>query len=249
MVPSLPFGPLSLPTGPIFAILAVILTLDVAGRYGRRLHIHPDDLWNTGLLAVAVGLIVARLWNVFQFWPIYREEPLLVFSLRPSGFELWPGLTAALIGGYAYLVWRALPPMRVGAALAVGMAAGGVLLETAGYLTGDTLGLPTELPWAVNYFGSLVHPVGLYRAAGLVALTVALWLGSDLDRPGRTILLALLGYSLIRLAADGFLAEAHQIGPLRTSQLVALVVALAASWGLARQGDRVTEGQDDRMTR
>ncbi|MEX1019942.1 MAG: hypothetical protein WDZ49_09805, partial [Litorilinea sp.] len=71
MLPNIPFGPLTLPTGPILAMLAVVITLDLAGRYGRRLRIHPDDIWNTGLLALATGLIVARLWNVFQFWPIY----------------------------------------------------------------------------------------------------------------------------------------------------------------------------------
>ena len=48
MYPTLPFGPLALPTGPILAILAIIVTLDIAGRYGRRLGVHPDDIWNVG---------------------------------------------------------------------------------------------------------------------------------------------------------------------------------------------------------
>jgi phosphatidylglycerol---prolipoprotein diacylglyceryl transferase len=234
MVPSLPFGPLSLPTGPIFALMAVVLALDVAGRYGRRLRIHPDDIWNTGLLAIAAGLIVARLWNVFQFWPIYREEVLLIFSLRPSGFEFWPGAVTAFIAGYAYLLWRALNPVQMAAALAVGMVIGGVLLEISGHLTGAILGLPSPLPWATNYFGMTVHPVGLYRAAGLIALTLYLWIGSNTHHPERTVLVAVLGYSLIRLIADGFLAEAQLIGPFRVSQVIALLAALSAAWGLAR---------------
>ena len=40
------------------------------------------------------GVVVARLWNAAQFWYIYAEEPLLLFSLRPSGFALLPGLIA-----------------------------------------------------------------------------------------------------------------------------------------------------------
>ena len=43
MYPTLPFGPLEMPTAPVLAILAVILTLDVGGRYARRIGIHPDD--------------------------------------------------------------------------------------------------------------------------------------------------------------------------------------------------------------
>jgi hypothetical protein len=48
------------------------------------------------------------------------------------------------------------------------------------------------------------------------------------------VLLAVLGYSLIRLAADGFLAEAQLIGPFRVSQVIALWAALLAIWVLAR---------------
>ena len=57
---------------------------------GRRLGLRPDDLWNTGLIALLAGFIVARVWNVFQFWYVYSAEPLLLFSLRPSGFAFWP---------------------------------------------------------------------------------------------------------------------------------------------------------------
>src|SRR5689334_21623340 len=163
MYPSLPFGPLTLPTGPVLAILAVIVTLDIGGRYGRRLRIHPDDLWNVGLIALAAGLIVARLWNVFQFWYIYQSEPILIFSIRPSGFEFWPGLLAAIIAGYAYLLKRALDPTRIAAALAVGMVAGSIVQGISGFATGALLGTISAAPWAMPYFGEMRHPAGLYQ--------------------------------------------------------------------------------------
>ena len=184
MYPTLPFGPLSFPTGPILAILAIIVGLEVAGRYGRKLGLHPDDVWNTGLIAFASGLIVARLWNVFQFSHIYRAEPNLILSLRPSGFAFWPGVVAALIGGYAYLLYRALDPAQVGGALAIGGLAGGSIVAVSGYLTGGILGLPSDLPWALNYFGVARHPAGLYLAIGMAALAAVLWVRADTERPG-----------------------------------------------------------------
>src|SRR5215203_1504006 len=155
MYPTLPFGPLALPTAPILAILAVLVMLDVAGRYGRRLGVHPDDIWNVGLIALATGLIVARLWNVFQFWYIYQSEPLLIFSIRPSGYAFWPGLIAAIVGGYVYLFRRALDPVRVGAALAVGLVAGSIVQSISGFATGTLLGTLSDLPWASAYFGEM----------------------------------------------------------------------------------------------
>jgi phosphatidylglycerol:prolipoprotein diacylglycerol transferase len=228
-----------LPTGPVLAILAVILTLDIAGRYGRRLGIHPDDSWNVGLIALTAGLIVARLWNVFQFWYIYQSEPILIFSIRPSGFEFWPGLVAAVIAGYAYLWRRALDPLRVAAALAVGAVAGSIVLSISGFATGTLVGTMSDLPLALPYFGETRHPVGLYRALGSFILCILLWLGANPRRPGRVLLLAILGYSLIRLVADGFLAETALIGSFRLSQAVALAVALVVVLMLAR-GSRET---------
>lgn len=234
MYPTLPFGPLELPTAPVLAIFAVVLALDVGGRYARRLGIHPDDLWNVGLIALAAGLIVARLWNVFQFWPIYRAEPILIFSIRPSGFELWPGLVAAAVAAYGYLLYRCLDPLRVAAALAVGGLAGGMLLAIAGHATGGILGTRTDVPWALPYFGEMRHPVGLYQAVGLAFLSILLWIAGNPARPGRVALMAIFGYSLLRLLSDGFVDNAELIGVFRRSQIVALGAALISGLALAR---------------
>ncbi len=235
MYPTLPFGPLAIPTGPVLAILAVILTLDIAGRYGGRLGVEPDDIWNVGLIALTAALIVARLWNVFQFWYIYQSEPLLIFSIRPSGFAFWPGIITAIIAGYTYLLRRALDPVRVAAALAVGAVAGSIVMGISGFATGTLMGTTTDIPWLPSYFGETRHPVGLYRAIASAILYALLWLGADRKRPGRVLLLALLGYSLIRLFTDSFLAEASHLAGIRISQLLALTVALVVALLLARR--------------
>jgi prolipoprotein diacylglyceryltransferase len=135
-----------LPTGAFLAFVAVYLGLEIAGRYGRRLGLRLDDVWNTGLIAVATGLIVARLWNVIQFSYVYSAEPGLLFSVRPSGFSLLPGIIAALAGAYVYLWRRRLSP----SAMAAAFAAGGLLflavLGISDFLTGAVVGLPSDRP-------------------------------------------------------------------------------------------------------
>ncbi|MEZ4609693.1 MAG: hypothetical protein R2838_05500 [Caldilineaceae bacterium] len=44
MYPSLPFGPLSLPTTPVLAIIAFWLALETAARFGKRLRLNGDDV-------------------------------------------------------------------------------------------------------------------------------------------------------------------------------------------------------------
>ncbi len=243
MYPTLPLGPLSFPTGPILALAALIVCLDVASRYGRKLDLSSDDIWNTGLIGFASGLIVARLWNVFQFWHIYSDNLRLIVSLRPSGFAFWPGVIGAIVAGYAYLIYRSLDPMRVAAALSIGGLAGGAVLSLSGYLTGSILGLASSVPWAIPYYGEPRHPVGLYQAVGLIGLTTGLWLRADPIKPGRTVLWAVLGYSLLRLFLDGFRDNALLTGQYRLSQITALAVALLCLGLLARGDSAVRQNQ------
>jgi phosphatidylglycerol:prolipoprotein diacylglycerol transferase len=244
MYPVLPFGPFTVPTGPIVLLLATTLGLEFAGRYGRRLGLSVDDVWNTGLLTILAGLIVARLWNVIQFWPIYVAEPLLIVSIRPSGFVLLPGLIAGVITAFAYLLRRALAPAPMVAALAVGLTVALALWQAGQLLTGDLLGVQSTVPWAVNYYGELRHPVALYYAGGLLLLVGRLWSVADAQRPMRTVLYLLLGGGAIYLVTGAFEYNASAIGGFRTKQLMGLIVAFCAALVLAYRRRMVSVAKD-----
>ena len=233
MYPALPFGPITLPTGPIFALLAIYFGLGTAARFGRRLGLRADDVWNAGLLALLAGLIVARLWNVIQFWYVYAPEPMLILSPRPSGFTFWPGLLGAMVVAYAYLLWRALSPVKIAAAFAVGWLTAAAILAVGTFLTGTLTGLVSDQFWAMPYFGEMQHPVGLYQAIGCLLAVGLVWGLSDPARPGRSVLLAGLAYGLVLLVTHAFAANDALAGMFRAGQVWGFVLALACAGGLA----------------
>lgn len=243
MYPVIPIGPLSLPTAPFIALLAIWLGVGALARTGMKVKLDPDQLWNFGLLSLGAGFIVARLWHVVQFWAIYSVEWTLIFSPRPGAFALWPGLIAAVVGGYAYLIWKRLDPVRVGAALAVGLLVAGSVLEVGAFLTSTTIGIPSDLPWALAVFDVTRHPVALYRTLGMFVLAGLLFWQGDFTRPRRIVGWAVLGYGLVRLLADGFLADAATISSIRISQLIALAVALGAVLLLSGSAFEEAEGE------
>jgi len=234
MYPALPFGPLTIPTEPFVILLALTIGLEVAGRFGRRLHLSIDDVWNTGLLWVFVSLIVARLWNVIQFWSIYIAEPWLIISLRPSGF-VWPaGLLVGVIVAYSYLWRRAIDPLPMGVALGGGAIVGMALITAGTFLTGSLIGIPTHLPWALAYYGVLRHPVAFYYALGFGLIAIGGWYTVNKLSAGRVLLVWMVEIGVLLLVVGAYIEGSNTLGGLRISQLWGLIIALVASLSLAQ---------------
>ncbi len=249
MYPSLPLGPLSLPTAQILAIVAAWFGLSVMVQAGKRLKLDPDMLWNMGTIALAAAVIVARLAHAVQFWSVYRAEPLLLVSIRPGGLMLWPGVIGGLVAAYWYLIRGEVDPKPVGVAAVFGVLAGGAVLELSSFLTGAAVGTagvpPAALNSALSWFGgaadaqlvesgALRHPVALYRATGMMLIVGGFLFLGKWHRPGRLAGLAVLALALLRLFADGFAADTRLLGSLRLSQLLALVAALGLAVWLAQ---------------
>ena len=253
MYPSLPLGPLSLPTAQILAIVAAWFGLSVMARVGRRLQLDADMIWNLGTIAFAAAVIVARLSHAVQFWSVYRAEPLLLISIRPGGLLLWPGVVGGLVAAYLYLIRVGADPRPVGVAAVFGLLAGGVVLEISNFLTGavaGTMGVPPgALSWFLSLMGdssdaflsqtsSIRHPVALYRAIGMMLIVGGSLVWGNWGRPGRLAGQAVLVLALLRLFADGFAADSRLIGSLRITQLASLIAAAGLALMLAQTADR-----------
>ena len=253
MYPSLPLGPLSLPTAQILAIVAAWFGLSVMARVGRRLRLDADMIWNLGTIAFAAGVIVARLSHAVQFWSVYRAEPLLLVSIRPGGLLLWPGVVGGLVAAYLYLIRVGADPRPVGVAAVFGLLAGGVVLEISNFLTGAVVGTMRAPAGALSWFLSLTgdpfdavlsqsasirHPVALYRAIGMMLIVGGSLAWGNWRSPGRLAGQAILAFALLRLFADGFAADSRLLGSMRTSQVAALIAAAGLAFVLARTAER-----------
>ncbi len=175
-----------------------------------------------GNFGVLVGLLIgAALGNKLVF---LIERPDIALALWQGGQLIFPGqsIVGGLLGG---LIGVELAKQLTGQTrstgdamvlpIAVGLAIGRVGCFLAG-LHDDTYGLPTTLPWGVD-FGDGVprHPTQLYEIAVVLALGLALH-RARFATPGLAFKLFLCSYLLWRFLVE-FLKPVPVAWPLGLS--------------------------------
>ena len=168
---------------PVFETLAYVFGFAVyrwmRGRAGDV--IDEPKRW-TVLAAAAVGALVgSRVLGISEQWPTVvkavHEGHLMALVMSPGGKTIVGGL----LGGWiAVEVVKRVNGIhqRTGDLFVVPLCAGIAIGRVGCLLAGiadDTYGVPTQLPWAVD-FGDGVgrHPVQVYEIVFLLALAVAI---------------------------------------------------------------------------
>ena len=244
MMPVIQLGSLAIPTKPLLLLLGFYMVLWIGGKGLMTLGMDEDLAWNWGIITAVAGLIIGRLAYAARYPAAYLEAPLSLFSPRLAGFMPEAFVIGGLLVGYLFLRWRRVPLARFVDGMTPGLVVGWAFYALANFLAGDAYGTPTHVPWAVEMWGAPRHPTQLYEM--MAALITLLWI---LARPvprgeGRWGWRLLLGYSLSRLIIEGFRADSVLLpGGIRAYQMVALLLALVAVWGLSRYAPRASDLQ------
>ena len=128
------------------------------------------------------------------------------------------------------------------------LAPGVVLAQGIGrwgnFMNGEAHGGVTNVPWAINVGGQMVHPTFLYESILDVSIFLILYFYVSKRRrfPGQLAGIYLILYSIGRFFIEGLRTDSLYIGPLRTAQVMSLIVILIGSLLLFIQPKRVKTG-------
>jgi phosphatidylglycerol:prolipoprotein diacylglycerol transferase len=168
-------GALRVPVFGVFAALGLVGALWLSQRTAKATGVDADKLWDTGMFAVVVAVVVSRVLVIAMDVRAFLAYPLLVLSL-PSLTYGGMALTGVLV--WLWLRWKKLPVLRVMDAWAPCGMVLWAALSLGHFIEGTDAGMPTRLPWGVVTPGDSVlgkvHPVQLY--ALLVAVLLCMWL-------------------------------------------------------------------------
>jgi phosphatidylglycerol:prolipoprotein diacylglycerol transferase len=232
----------------------------VMGRELRRMGQDPELTWDLSAYAAIFGILGAKIYYLFLYWPETRADPLHAIASR-SGLVWYGGFILAALAVALRIRQLKLPVLTfadgVGPSLAVGYAVGRI----GCFLVGDDYGGPTSLPWGVSFpngappttAGSLrafgvhvpasipdnvlmkVHPTELYETAmSLVIFGILMALRKRLGlTPGAMWFAWLAMAGVERFIVEIFRAKDDRFfGPFSIAQLISALIFAAGIAGL-----------------
>jgi phosphatidylglycerol:prolipoprotein diacylglycerol transferase len=241
--------------GLMMALGAIVGNLVLTSECRRRGY-NPDFANAVVVWGAIAGIAGARIYDVFDNWPLYRSNPWSIF-FSGAGFVWYGGLVAGILATLLVARRYKVPILTAldmcAPALILGQAFGRMGCQLSG--DGDW-GLPSTLPWAMAYPhaivgwnaqsvlklddqnqlvsgffpGVRVHPAPVYEVIMYVSIFLVLWsLRKKTTVEGRILYLYLMLAGLAR-----FLAEFVRINPrvlwgLSEAQFISIVMMAAGA--------------------
>ena len=230
-------GPFALRWYGLMYVAAVLVGVWLVRKEAERkkMPITADEIMNFGLLVMFAGIVGGRIYYVLFNWEFYRGAQWEVFAIWRGGLAIHGGLIGGALAGYLYLRNHAVSTWEFADAVAPAIILGQVFGRFGNFMNGDAHGVPTTMPWGVEFPmtsiagrefpGQATHPVMIYELLlNLAWFFILRRLRLTNHKPGFIFCLYFVLYSLGRAAVSGFRADSLWFGPFRAAYLASAVL-------------------------
>ena len=203
--------------------------------------ITSDNLMDCLIICVPLGIICARIYYVVFEWSYYAEHPSEIIAIWKGGIAIYGGIIGTLIGLFVYSRVKKLSFASLCDLAAFGLLIGQCIGRWGNFVNGEAHGGPTILPWGMTIDGgSMVHPTFFYESLwNLIGFILLHFYSKKRKFKGEMALLYVAWYGAGRAWIEGLRTDSLYIGPVRVSQLLAVISCLAAIAVLVCQYRRI----------
>lgn len=238
MLPIINIGPLAIQAPGLIIIIGLWIGLFLAEKYLSLRKIDSNIFNNLLLLTLISGVVGARLTYAIQYIDVFLQDPISLVSPNILLFDIRGGLLFACICGIIYAGRKGLDFWVTMDAITPVLGVLTITLGLSNLASGSNFGTVTNLPWAVELWGSKRHPTQIYQIVFSFLILVVLWPGRQIIqalKPGQYFLLFVAASSFGYIFIAPFIANFHLIlGGLRREQIISWLILAASLWGIHR---------------
>ncbi len=199
--------------------LATYLTMKIAGKRGYK----SDDILDIALWVIPFAIVGARLYYVAFTWESYASDPLRILMIREGGMAIHGGIIGGFLGGYLCVRRKGLSFLDLADMGCMPLVLAQGIGRWGNFTNGEAHGGPTDLPWAIEVAGQMVHPTFLYESLWDVGCFIILMLlFKNRKYYGTHLMKYLVMYSIGRFFIEGLRTDSLMFMGLRTAQLISI---------------------------
>lgn len=196
----------------------------------RKTSIDESIIFDILLWSVPSGIIGARLYYVIFTWQHYSQNIYEIFMIRNGGLAIHGGLICGILAGYIVCRYKRVSFLYLSDIIIPQVALAQAIGRWGNYFNEEAHGGITDLPWAIEVNGQLVHPTFLYESLWCIGLFFMLSLIYKKKKfDGQILCLYGILYSFERYFVEGLRTDSLMIGGFRQAQIFSLVAIIIFS--------------------
>lgn len=236
--PRLNLGPFSIPESfSLFGLnihlygliigVGILVAYIFALKTCKKHNLTQENITDILLYGLPSAIVCARLYYVLfkldefkNFWD--------VFKIWNGGIAIYGAIIGAVISTYIYCRAKKINVLSAFDIGAFGLLIGQIFGRWGNFVNAEAFGRPTNLPWGMLLHdlsqNMMFHPTFLYESLWNIGVFVILLLRRDKRKfDGELFFLYITLYGAGRFWIEGLRTDSLYLGPLRISQLVALL--------------------------
>jgi phosphatidylglycerol:prolipoprotein diacylglycerol transferase len=236
---ALQVGPLTVHWYGLIMALAFSVATFIAYKRTKQEGYDPEHIINMLMIILPSSILGARLYYVLFEWQHYADDWLSAFAIWEGGLAIHGGLIGGTIAGFLYVKKHQLPVLKMADIIAPGVIIAQAIGRWGNFVNQEAHGGPVSESF-ISYFptfiknqmfiqGQYVHPTFLYESLwNLGVFIVLLLLRGKKKFDGQIVFAYLMMYSVGRFFIEGLRTDSLMIGPLRTAQMISLILIIVS---------------------
>ena len=161
----LKLGPLTVYSYGFMLALSFIVSSYLLTKEVERKGLEANIASEVTLLAIIFGIAGSKLFHLFENWGDFLADPFgMIFSA--GGLTFYGGLILAIVAIMILLKQKKIPFLYIADAASPSLALAYGIGRIGCHLAGDgDYGIPTSLPWGVNYENGIVKPSLMFQGS------------------------------------------------------------------------------------
>ncbi len=211
-------------------IVAVLFGLKICSEHGLT----KDNIYDILLYGLPSAIVCARIYYVAFEFDNYRNNLWDVFKIWKGGIAIYGAIIGACLSTYIYCRVKKIPVSRAFDVGAFGLLIGQIFGRWGNFVNAEAFGAETTLPWGMQIAEISTeiafHPTFLYESLWNLAVFIILCLRRKKRAfDGEMFLSYITLYGLGRFWIEGLRTDSLYLGPVRISQIVALLCVITGT--------------------